>query len=129
MDQVLADLHNGSLADGVVGGTLVLLLLASCAFAWKRPSAVRLAVAFLTGAVITALTIVAASVDRSGTLIRTRYGLPHFLAERSYDHDTCTTTEGFTLLPSYALVNLAFWCALTILVAALTSRANRTYTL
>jgi hypothetical protein len=123
MSQALESLYDHVDADLVLTATCILIAAAAVTLALQphrspRPLR-RLGLVVACGLALTTLSNLVSSAGYSGDSLRTRYGLPHFCAESHYDPFTATVVDRFTLIPVYALLDLAFWFALALLFAAL----------
>lgn len=112
-------MHDAVTVGWVVGAAAALGAIAGAAIIARRPSPARVAAGLALGLALTALTGLAASTDRSGTLSRTRRGLPHFFAVSNVDPETGADAQGTHVSVGYFLCDAALWCAASILFVAL----------
>jgi hypothetical protein len=85
MGPAMLALHDAILVDHVLWATALVGLLALALVIWRRPSSRRIALSLLAGAVLCLASLGARSTGHSGTLLRTRYGLPHHYAVSQVD--------------------------------------------
>jgi hypothetical protein len=109
-------LHDAILVDHVLWATALVGLVAVALVVWRRPSRTRIAFALLAGAVLCVASLAARSTGHSGTLLRTKYGLPHYYAVSRVDPETGRSVGRFQLEPMYFVVDCALWVALALVI-------------
>ena len=115
-------LHDAILADHVLGVTALLGLVVAGLVIWRRPSVRRIGLSLLVGLLLCAASLAACSTGPSGTLMRTRYGLPHYCAASRVDPETGHSVGGFQVEPGYLILDAAFWMALAGAVGVAASK-------
>lgn len=111
-------LHDAILADHVLWATALVAVVAAAVVAWRRPSVRRIALSVVAGALLCFGSLAARSTGLSGTLMRTRYGLPHYCAVSRWDPETGRPVGHFRLEVVYLVVDGAFWMMLALVAGA-----------
>jgi hypothetical protein len=117
----MLSLHDAILADHVLGGAALLGLVAAVLVVRRRPNVRRIGFSLLVGVLLCVASLAASSTGPSGTLMRTRYGLPHYWAVSRVDPETSRSVAGFKVEPTYLVLDAAFWMALAVVVGVLGS--------
>jgi hypothetical protein len=111
-------LHDAVLVDHVLWATALVGLVAVALVRWRRLGLRRIALSVLTGAVLCLASLGALSTGYSGTVLRTRYGLPHHYAVSQVDPETGRSVGRFQVDPGYLIADCAFWMALALVAGA-----------
>lgn len=114
-------IHDAVTASTVLALAALLGALAAAAMVARRPSPGRVAGALAAGLAVTAATGLFASVGWSGTVLRTRRGLPHFYVVSNAEPETGATVTPAEVVPAYLLCDAVFWCAAAALAGALSA--------
>lgn len=118
--------HDAVTAGHVLWAALVCVLLSLCLLlVWVPMPRVRgglvrkMMMGIAAGVVIACLSVLISSSDQSGTLLRTRRGLPHFFVVSNTDAETHAQVGRVEINPAHWTVNIIGWCSISILFVSI----------